>query len=118
MHNFADGTTISVFSKNLQELIKKLVKASECAIKWFANDFMIVNPGKCQSIITKNSKVKINPLSLKINSNSIETSDNVKFVGIEIDNHLNFESHVSSICKKAVGQLNVLSLLKSFLNQD
>ena len=39
-------------------------------------------------------------------------------LGIEIDNHLNIQSHVSSICKKAAGQLNALSRLKSFLNQN
>ena len=42
----------------------------------------------------------------------------MKLLGIEIDNDLNFQSHVSTICKQAAGQLNALSRLKSFLNQD
>ena len=79
---------------------------------------MIVNPGKFQSIIIESSKGKINLQSLKINGNSIETSENVKLLGIEIDNHLNFQLHVSTICKKAAGQLKALLRLKSFLNQD
>ena len=33
LHNFADDNTISAFSKDLQELIKILEEASECAIK-------------------------------------------------------------------------------------
>ena len=81
---------------------------------------MIVNPGKLQSITIESSKgkSKSNLQSLKINGNSIETSESVKLLGIEIDNHLNFKSHVSTICKKAAAQLNILSRLKSFLNQD
>ena len=118
LHNFADDNTISAFSKDLQELIKRLEDASECAKKWFTNNCMIVNPGKFQSIIIESSKGKINPQSLKINDNFIETSESVKLLGIEIDNHLNFQSHVSTICRKAAGQLNALSRLKSFLNQD
>ena len=55
---------------------------------------------------------------LKINSNSIETLESVKFLGVKIDNHLKFESHISTIYKKAAGQLNALSHLKSFLNLD
>ena len=51
---------------------------------------MIVNPGKFQSVIIENSKGKINMQSLKINGNSIETSESAKFLGIEIDNHLEF----------------------------
>ena len=66
----------------------------------------------------ESSKGTINPQSLKINTNSTETSESVNFLGIEINNHLNFQSHVSTICKKAAGQLNALSRLKSFLNQD
>ena len=46
LHNFADDNTISAFSKDLPELIKKLEETSECAIKWFTNNCMIVNPGK------------------------------------------------------------------------
>ena len=118
MHNFVDDNTISAFSKDLQELIKKLEDASECAIKWLTNVSTIVNPDKFQSIIIGSSRGRINPQSLKINGNSIETSGSVKLLGIEIDNHLNFQSNVSTICKKATGQLNAFSRLKSFLNQD
>ena len=89
--------------------------ASKFAIKWFTNNSMIVNPGKFQSIIIESSKGKINLQSLKINSNSIETSESVKLLEIDIDNHLNLESHVSTICKKAVRELNALSHLNSFL---
>ena len=79
---------------------------------------MIVNPVKFQSIIIESSKGKINPQGFKINGNSIETSKSVKLLGIEIDDHLNFQLHVFTIWKKAAGQLNVLSRLKSFLDQD
>ena len=64
--------------------------ASECATKWFSNNCMIVNPGKFQSVIIENSKGKINMQSLKINGNSIETSESAKLLGIEIANHLEF----------------------------
>ena len=79
---------------------------------------MIVNPGKFRCIIIASSNGKINPQSLKININSSETSKSVKILGIEIDDHLHFQLHVSTICKKAAGQLNALYCLKSFLNQD
>ena len=73
LHNFADDNTVSAFSKDLQELIKILEDASECTIKWFTNNCMILNPDKFQSIIIDSNKGKINPQSSKINGNSIET---------------------------------------------
>ena len=72
LHNFAGDSTFSAFSKDLQELIKILEDASECAIKLFTNNCMIV---KFQSIIIDTSKGKINPQTLKINGNSIEIDD-------------------------------------------
>ena len=109
LHNFAYDNTISLFSKDFQELMKKLENASECAIKWFTNNCMIVNLCKLQSIIIERSNGKTNPQSLIINSNYIETSESMKLLGIEIDNHLQFESQVSTICKKAAGQLSCLT---------
>jgi hypothetical protein len=42
---------------------------------------------------------------------------NQKLLGIEIDYQLNFNAHVSSICRKASQQLNVLKRLGSLLNR-
>ena len=70
--NSADDNSISAFPKGLQELFNKLENASECAIKCFANNWMIVNPGKFQFIIIERSKGKINQQSLKINSNLLK----------------------------------------------
>ena len=39
----------------------------------------------------------------------------VKLLGIEIDNELNFEKHISNICKIASNQLNAICRLQTFL---
>ena len=39
----------------------------------------------------------------------------VKLLGIEIDNKLNFEKHISNICKKASNQLNAICRLQTFM---
>ena len=39
----------------------------------------------------------------------------VKLLDIEIDNKLNFEKHISNICKKASNQLNVICRLETFM---
>ena len=50
---------------------------------------------------------------LKINGLTMESS--VKLLGIEIDNKLNFEKHISNISKKASNQLNAIYRLQTFL---
>ena len=58
----------------------------------------------CNEIVFSKSKSRINPQSLKISSNFTEDLESVKILGIEIDNHSNFQSHVSTICKNAARQ--------------
>ena len=54
-------------------------------------------------------------MSLNINSNSIISSNWVKLLGINIGSRLNFEPHVSDLCKSAASQLNALLRLKLYL---
>ena len=42
----------------------------------------------------------------------------MKLLGLEIESKLNFNKHITQLCKKSIGQLNALCRLKSFLNID
>ena len=45
-----------------------------------------------------------------------KTETSLKLLGITIDNSLNFNSHISSLCKKSSAQLNAIFRLNSFLS--
>ena len=59
-------------------------------------------------------------LQLEINVHSIEIAvqSSVKLRGIQIDNKLAFNDHVSSICKKSGNVINVLNRLGSLLDRN
>ena len=76
---------------------------------------MIVNFGKFQAIIIdKNKKCHTNE-TLKIGDKIITASSSVKLLGVQIDGQLNFNLHISNICRSAANQLNALIMLKCFL---
>ena len=50
-----------------------------------------------------------------MNNAEIKSEESVTLLGIEIDNKLNFEKQVSTICKKANDQLNVISRIGAVL---
>jgi hypothetical protein len=52
-------------------------------------------------------------IRLHIQNSDLTCEKTVKLLGIEIDYQLNFDAHVSSICRKASQQLNVLKRLGS-----
>ena len=75
---------------------------------------MTVNSDKFQSVVTS-SKKDLRKSVLNINSVKLTMGSSVKLLVIEIDNKLNFEKHISNICKKASNQLNAICRLQTFM---
>ena len=50
---------------------------------------------------------------LKINDQIINSENSVK-LGIEIDNKLSFDKHISTLCKKASNQLNAIGKIQKY----
>ena len=75
---------------------------------------MQANPDKFQAIMLGKSGFE-NCKSLFLNGTEIKCEDSVKLLGVTIDFLLNFDLHVSNICKKAARQINVLLRLSKFL---
>ena len=62
-----------------------------------------------EHISTLEKKVKQSLTSL------YETNNCVKLLGVEIDNKLSFEKHISTLCKKASNQWNAISKIQKFM---
>ena len=56
-------------------------------------------------------------LAFNINGNTITCEYNVKLLGVTIDSNLNFNNHISEICKKASRRLNILKRIGKYLNR-
>ena len=65
LHNFTYGNTISVYSMNLNELIKNIEGKSERAIEWLINICLIVNERRSQ--FTRLGKGKLFKIDLSQN---------------------------------------------------
>ena len=107
VHNFADNNTLSSFARTVKNLVSILESESSCAINWFRDNSMIVNPDKFQVILLdkRNSDWHLNE----------KVVSNVKMLGAHIDSKLNFNLHINIICKSASDQLNTLVRLKRYL---
>ena len=76
---------------------------------------MIANPGKFKAIVLSKNNIDTVGTKFQIRENVIYSSDKVDLLGIAIDDQLNFESHISEICRKAAGQLNALKRLGTYI---
>ena len=89
---------------------------SKKAISWFQSNKMIVNPGKIQGIIIDKKKQNHTAEYISIDQKNIKTSSSVKLLGVHIDDKLNFNLHITKICRSAANQLHALIRLRMFLN--
>ena len=81
---------------------------------WFYENFMTLNSLRIHYMwlgknIDNNEVLNFNNLTLK-------SSKEVEILGIKIDNNLDFNNHIKSICSKADQKLSVLLRISSNLN--
>ena len=115
LHNFADDNTFSAFAGTILELIDILQSGSEIVTDWFKNNKMIVNPDKFQAILLDKRKDDHTNQRLIVDNQKLKVVSSVELLGIQIDDKLNFNLHISNICRSAANQLNALIRLKRFL---
>ena len=110
---YADDNTLSFSHSNPRIIKEKLEQASTQAVKWFHVNFMKANPSKFQAICISRDNINID---FDIGGQLIKSETNIKLLGINIDNKLNFNYHVSVICKKAARQINALQRLCKYMD--
>ena len=62
---------------------------------------MIANPDTFQAIIMNKRRENQITDKLKMYNKEIETTKSVKLLGVEIDNQVSFDQHISKLCSKA-----------------
>ena len=77
---------------------------------------MIIKPDKFQAIILDKKKSNFTNIPLTVDNQTIKSVPSVELLGIHLDDKLNFNLHVSNICRSAANQLNALIQLKNYLS--
>ena len=111
--NYADDNVLYAFGSNLEEvkqnLSQDLLKLSE----WFHENCMILNSEKCHYMsLGKDSEGDL----LRLCGEALEVSQIETVLGIQIDNKLNFENHIKSLCSKASQKLGALQRFSNLLD--
>ena len=68
-------------------------------LDWFANNLMQANPDKFQALAIGKKTVK-EQICFDLKGSKIKCEEHVKLLGVTIDYELNFDKHITEICKK------------------
>ena len=79
-------------------------------LNWFRKNEMKSNDDKCHLIVANKES-----FSLNLECDIIESSNTVKLFGVFIDKQLNFNEHISKLCKKEIKNYMHIHILFLYL---
>ena len=114
--NYANDTTIYACDNNLDNVIARLDNDSNIIIQWFADNFMKLNTDKCHLLIlVRNSNQQI---TVNVGDSVIENTEEETLLGVVIDKRLNFETHISKLCRKAGNKIFALARISGYMDSN
>ena len=115
--SFADDTTVYASGRNLKLLFKKVNEDLKQLNIWFIRNSLSLNIEKTNYIIfrMKNKKVKMDNNTIEIGGKEIKCVRNIRFLGVIIDENLDWSSHVKYLLSKLTAGIYSLNMVKNFL---
>jgi hypothetical protein len=115
---FADDTSILVTDKNHCALKDKVTGTLSHIANWFAANKLVLNINKT-NIINFALKQSANPLlAVSFDNMVMNEVPEIKFLGIQIDNKLNWKSHVEYILPNLSSAIFVIRSLSYFMSSE
>ena len=112
--SYADDNTPYAIDSNIDNLVTSLEYDASILLKWFYNNYLVMNAKKSHLLITKH----LDDVSIKVGNEIIKGKSHVKLLGITIDNKLDFTEHVSNLCKKVSTKLHALARISNHMSPD
>ena len=113
---YADDTTLSFRGSSLEEVSFLCNEGLRDFYEWTVANKLSINVEKTNCMMISNQRCE--PPSFFLNNIQIENVTNTKYLGVEIDNRMNFGLHISAIAAKVAKSIGVLHRLKNFLPGD
>lgn len=115
---FADDSTMTISNYDINEYKLNINKSLTSAISYFDNNNLRHNIQKTL-IMQFNQRPNNNPdIKIEYNGETLDEVDSTKFLGIIIDQRLNWKAHTDHLCKRISSSAYCLFKLASELHTD
>ena len=111
--NYADDNSPFSCNKDVTSVIEQLDNDTMALLEWLKNNDLKANTDKFHLILNEgDDKYFIEIENIKIYNTKCK-----KLLGINIDNKLSFDDHVTELCKKASQKLHALARISHFMDR-
>lgn len=111
--HFADDTTVHMSGSNLRKLCLDMSEELVGVNEWMNANRLSLNVEKTSFMLFTHSTVKREEVVISIGGRTVQQVRSAKFLGITIDDRLNFNQHTSILCRRlscAVGVMYRMSV--------
>ena len=114
--SFADDTTVFASGNNLKFLYCKINEDLKCLSDWFDSNSLTLNIDKSKNILFCSKRKEVNYTgAIKLSGKEISRVKSIKFLGVLIDEYLEWNDQVKSVLLKMVAGNYSLSMIKNIL---
>ena len=118
VHHFADHTNLLYTNNCIKKLNKFLNKDFKNLTNWLNANKITLKFDKTKMILFKPTKKPLHcQLKLKLNGKRLYQTSSVKYLGIKIDQYLNWQDHINNIAIKLNKVNAMLYKVRQFVNQ-
>ena len=120
----ADDTSLCCQSSDINELNEAINIDLKQLDIWLQGNKFSLNVAKTNSMLVSTKqkhnilKSRNGDLDLKIRDNELEVIQKTKYLGVQIDNSLNWKEHIKTVSTKVSRAIGFLNLAKTFLRQE
>lgn len=97
---FADDTTVMVKGNDLSSYEESINKALADINLWTSSNNLNINLSKTLFIQFQSYNAQTRPISVNFNNTDLTNCNDTTFLGLRIDQHLNWKLHVDLVCSK------------------
>ena len=119
---YADDTSLSFSSKNILTINKRVNKDLKCLKIWLARNKLSITVANTNSLVI-GSRRKLKdiqcPLAIEpsfaISGKKISIIEHTKYLGLQVDQYMNWGNHINHVIKKISRALGMIQFAKNFL---
>ena len=116
---FADDTGLLFSSSNLKTIEEKVNLDLTFLSSWLQANKIALNTTKTEVVLFRDPRKPINEeIKLVLDNFELSFSSHVKYLGVILDQHLNFKEHTNSLSRKLSKSNGIISKLRHFLPKD
>ena len=119
VHMYADDTVIYLSGRNTAEIEQSLQADLNNLAQWCSSNKLTINTKKTKTMTfgTPQQTKRMQNVRFTLNEQVLGLVESYKYLGVTLDQNLNFQKHVKSIIKTLSYKIYLLSKIRPFLTE-